>query len=106
MQTLSWHDSILLVSCFASVAGLYFYGRSQAEDPTDAEAAHETLVRLSFVYWLVYCASNWGEQICASSSQGLACSLRVLGLFSYILTFSCVLSVPLHAIEQRRRQPN
>ncbi len=106
MPTLSWHDAVLLVSCFTSVAGLYFFGRSQIEDPTDAEAAHETLVRLSFVYWIVYCCANWAEQICAASSQDVQCSLRILALLSYILTFSCVFSVPLHVIEQRRRQPN
>ena len=104
MPTLSWHDSVLLVSCVASVAGLYFYGRSPIEDPSDAEAAQETLTRLTFVYWLVYCFAHWGEQFCTAFPQSPACSLRILMLLSYILTFCCVLSLPLHLIEQRRKQ--
>lgn len=106
MPILSWHDAVLLVSCFTSIAGLYVFGRSHIEEPTEAEAAHETMVRLSFVYWIVYCCAYWGERICAASAPDLECSLRILALLSYILTFSCVLSVSLHGIEQRRRQPN
>lgn len=84
--------------------GLYCYGRSPIENPTEAQSTQETLVRLSFVYWTVYCFAHWGEKICAASPHGIACSLRILMLLSYVLTFCCVLSLPLHFIEQRRRQ--
>jgi hypothetical protein len=106
MPILSWHDYLLLLSGLASVAGLYLCCEPQAEDPTEFEAARETLVRMTFVYWFVYCSSKLGEQVCVAASQGLTCSLHLLGLLSYLLTFCCILSLPLHLIEQRHRQPH
>jgi hypothetical protein len=106
MPFISWHDWILVISSIASVAGLYFYGRSPIKVPSEAEAAQETLVRLTFVYWIVYCCAHWGEQACTALSPSLTCSLRLLMLLSYLLTFCCALSMPLHLIEQRRRQAN
>jgi hypothetical protein len=90
----------------ASVVGLYFYGRSPVENLSQAEADRETLVRLTFAYWIVYCCARWVEQACLDFSQSLTCSLRLLMLLSYLLTFCCVLSLPLQLLEQRRRQAN
>jgi hypothetical protein len=104
MHFSSWHDYIILISSIASAAGLYFYGRSPLENPSDAEATQETMTRLTFVYWMVYCCSHWGAQACVGFSPSLTYSFRFLMLMSYILTFCCVLSLPLHLIEQRRRQ--
>jgi hypothetical protein len=95
-----------VISGIASVTGLYFYGRSPLESLSEAKAVRETLVRLTFAYWIVYCCAHWGERACIDFSLSLTCSLRLLMLLSYILTFCCVLSLPLHLIEQRRRPAN
>jgi hypothetical protein len=104
MPILSWYDSALLISGLASVVGLCFFCQPQTVELTEAEAAQETLVRMTFVYWLVYCGAKFGEYVCAAGPQDWICSLHLLRLLSYLLTFCCVLSLPLHLIEQRHRQ--
>jgi hypothetical protein len=106
MPILSWHDTVLLISGLASVVGLYFFCQPQIVELTEAEAAQETLVRMTFVYWLVYCGAKFSEQVCEVVSQDWICSLHLLRLLSYLLTFCCVLSLPLHLVEQRHRQTN
>jgi hypothetical protein len=95
---------MIVISSIASGAGLYLYGRSPIKNPSEAEATQETMTRLTFVYWMVYCFAYWGAQACLEFSQSLTYSFRFLMLLSYLLTFCCVLSLPLHLIEQRRRQ--
>mgnify|MGYP003547824271 CR=1 FL=1 len=104
MWNLSWHESLVIFSCFTSVAGLMVFCRVQDKDPTEAEAMQETLVRMTFVYWIVHCISSFGDRIGDAMPQDLACSLRILALLSYVLTFCCVLTLPLQLIEQRYRQ--
>lgn len=106
MPTLAWHDGVLLLSCVTSLVGLCWVCQSPIAEPTEAEAAQETMVRLTFVYWMVYCLAHWASQLCDGSPHPVACSLRLMTLFAFLLTFCCVFSLPLHWIEQRHRQPN
>jgi hypothetical protein len=77
------------------------------KDPTDSEAMQETMIRLTFAYWTVFCLSNLGDRFCTFLPYDLSCRLRILSLLCFMLTFCCVLSLPLHLIEQfqRQRQP-
>jgi hypothetical protein len=58
MWNLSWHEYLVILSCFTSVGGLIASGRAEDKDPTEAQAMQETLVRMTFVYWIVYCISR------------------------------------------------
>jgi hypothetical protein len=104
MWNLSWHEYLVILSCFTSVVGLIAFGRNQDEDPTDAQAMQETLVRMTFAYWIVHCLSSFSDRIGDIMPQDFACSLRILALLSYVLTFCCVLTLPLQFIEQHYRQ--
>jgi hypothetical protein len=110
MSHLSWHDYLTLLSCTTSFMGLWFCCKdqtqtAQTQELSEAEAMSETLVRMTFVYWTLYCIAHWTAKLCSSIPQDLACSLHILTLLSYLLTFCCVLTIPLHLIEQRHRQP-
>jgi hypothetical protein len=104
MWNLSWHEYLVILSCFTSMGGLIACGRAEDKDPTEAEAMQDTLIRMTFVYWIVYCISSFSDRIDTVMPQDLACSLRILALLSYVLTFCCVLTLPLQLIEQRYRQ--
>lgn len=103
MPALSIYDGLLIGSCLASIVGLSVYCQPQSENPTEAEAIQETLVRMTFVYWVVYCVSHWGEKLCGAVEQPVVCSLHLLAVLSFILTFCCTITLPLHLIEQRQR---
>ncbi|MGB8700030.1 MAG: hypothetical protein WCD18_11495 [Thermosynechococcaceae cyanobacterium] len=102
MTALSWHDYLLITSCLTSAVGLTVFCHCPIPEPNAAEATQETLVRMTFIYWMLYCLSRLGQLWCDSTAQDFVCSLRVLALLSYVLTFCCVVSLPLHTIEQRR----
>jgi hypothetical protein len=106
MWNLSWHEYLVTLSCFTSVVGLIAFGRAQDKDPTESKAMQETVVRMTFVYWIVYCLSSFGDRMGDLMPQDFACSLRILALLSYVLTFCCILTLPLQFIERHYRQPD
>lgn len=98
---LSWHHWILILSALSSFVGLCWLCadcRNDLNDLTDAESTHQTLFRMAFAAWLMYCAAVLGETLCLNFAD--ECGLRVLSALSYVVTFCCVLGIPLHAIEQ------
>lgn len=105
MPIVSWHDSLLLFSSFTSVVGVGYAYRIALKDPTESEAMQETMVRLTFVYWIVFCLSSLGDRFFSFLPHDWSCRLKILSLLCFMLTFCCLLSLPLHFIEQRQRQP-
>jgi hypothetical protein len=104
MPILSWHDSFLLLSSLTSVVGLGYVYRIALKDPTESETMRETMIRLTFVYWIVFCLSSFGDRFLSFLPYDWSCRLKILSLLCFMLTFCCVLSLPLHFIEQRQRQ--
>jgi hypothetical protein len=100
---LSWHHWILVLSALCSFVGLCWLCADRNDNLTDAETTHQTLFRMAFAAWLMYCASTLGEALCQNFAED--CGLRVLSALSYVVTFCCVLGLPLHAIEQLQRKP-
>jgi hypothetical protein len=103
MPILSWHDSILLFSCLTSAVGVGYTYRISVKDPTESEAMRETMIRLTFVYWVVFCLSTLGDRFSTFLPYDLSCRFKILSLLGFMLTFCCVISLPLQLIEQRQR---
>jgi hypothetical protein len=104
MPILSWHDSILLCSSLTSIMGIGYSYRIALKDPTESEAMQETMVRLTFVYWTVFCLASVGDRFFTFLPYDLSCRFKILSLLCFMLTFCCLLGLPLHLIEQRQRQ--
>ncbi|MBW4549746.1 MAG: hypothetical protein KME35_01275 [Aphanocapsa sp. GSE-SYN-MK-11-07L] len=100
----SWHDYLLAASAIAAIAGLgLLFERKQSESISERRATSETLLRMTFVYWIVYCLAVGLQRFDLPDINGLAVSLKLTALFSYFLTFSSLLCLPLHHFEARRQ---
>ncbi len=90
-----WHDYWVVVSFVACIAGLFllFNTKHQAGE---LEATERSLSAMSFSYWMVYCVAFGIQKIDLPEWETLLLSLKLTTAFSYFLTFSCILSLPLH----------
>ncbi len=99
-----WHDYLLTASLIAAIAGLgLLLEGKKSESISERKATSETLLRMTFVYWIVYCVAVGLQKFDLPDVQGLAISLKLTALFSYFLTFSSLLCLPLHHFEARRQ---
>lgn len=99
-----WHDYLLAASAIAAIAGLGLLLKGkQSESISERRATSETLLRMTFVYWIVYCLAVGLQKFDLPDINGLAISLKLTALFSYFLTFSSLLCLPLHHFEARRQ---
>jgi hypothetical protein len=104
MLNLGWHDYLLAASLVAAIAGLGLLLGSKESVPTnERQATSQTLLRMTFVYWIVYCLTVGLQKFDLPDVNGLTISLKLTALFSYFLTFSSLLCLPLHHFEARRQ---
>jgi uncharacterized membrane protein len=97
------HDFFVLLSFMACIAGLLLlWERKQQKD--EAEETERILFRMSFSYWLVYCVAFAIQKIVLPDWETVMMSLRITAALSYFLTFSCVVSLPLHKLAVRHVQ--
>ena len=97
------HDFFVLLSFMACIAGLLLlWERKQQKD--EAEETERILFRMSFSYWLVYCVAFAIQKIVLPDWETIMMSLRITAALSYFLTFSCVVSLPLHKLAVRHVQ--
>jgi hypothetical protein len=98
MPYLSWHESFIVVSCFAAIAGLALsiWNRNSATDAI--EAADNMLIMMSFAYWLVYCIAMGLQKLMRPEWEIAIMSIKVTGVVAFLLTASCILSLPLNRI--------
>jgi len=89
------HEFVVAVSSVACVVGLFLLNHQEAQR-NDFEETEETLLKMSFSYWLVYCAAFGVEKIVVPNWEALSMSLKITTTLSYFLTFSCILSLPLY----------
>lgn len=89
------HEFVVAVSFVACIFGLWLLREDQVQKQ-EAQATEEVLLRMSFAYWLVYCIAFGIEKMVLPHWEGLTMMLRITIALSYLLTFSCVLSLPLH----------
>ncbi|MDH6059173.1 hypothetical protein NWP17_01730 [Chrysosporum bergii ANA360D] len=97
------HEFVVAVSFFACIAGLLLlWERNPSKD--HLEETEKILFRMSFSYWLVYCFAFGVEKLIFPDWETILMSVKITTALSYFLTFSCVLSLPLHKISVRRVQ--
>lgn len=89
------HEFVVAVSFVACIVGLFLLwdGKQQKDEREETE---QILFRMSFTYWLVYCVAFGLEKILLPSWEPIVMSLKITTALSYFLTFSCILSLPLH----------
>ncbi|NMG11212.1 hypothetical protein [Brasilonema sp. UFV-L1] len=94
------HDFFVLLSFIACIAGLLLlWEGEQKKDET--EETEEILFRMSFSYWLVYCVAFAIQKIVLPDWETVMMSLKITAALSYFLTFSCIVSLPLHKFAVR-----
>ncbi|AFZ23198.1 Protein of unknown function, DUF270 [Cylindrospermum stagnale PCC 7417] len=89
------HEFVVAVSSVACIVGLLLL-RDCKQHKDDAEETEQILLRMSFSYWLVYCVAFSLDKMLLPDWQGLTMTLKITTALSYFLTFSCILSLPLH----------
>lgn len=94
LTNLFCHEFVVAISFVACIVGLLLLRDKQGQD--EAEATEKVLLRMSFTYWLVYCIAFGIQKIVLPTWEGLIMTLKITTALSYFLTFSCILSLPLH----------
>lgn len=89
------HEFVLGVSFLACLLGLLLLWDNN-EQIDEAQATEESLLRMSFAYWLVYCIAFGIEKVFLFDWEAVIVTLKITTALSYFLTFSCILSLPLH----------
>jgi hypothetical protein len=65
-----------------------------ADDDTDNTS--DVLFAMTFAYWIVHCLAVGAQQWISPDWETFTMSLKWLAMISFLLTFSCALSLPLH----------
>ncbi len=95
------HEFVVAVSFVACIIGLVLLWDGNPEK-NDVEETEKILFRMSFTYWLVYCVAFGIEKIVLPEWESIIMSLRITTALSYFLTFSCIISLPLHKFAVHR----
>ena len=104
MATFSWHDYLMMLSFVSAIAGLALLLLEKAGSETDAEVADRVLLMMTFAYWLVYCASAVALRLVQPEWETVLLSVKLTGVLSYLLTATCVLSLPLHRVSVQQTE--
>lgn len=102
MPNIAWHDILVLISFFACIAGLLLLADPKQDRANELEETEQILFRMSFSYWLVYCAAIGIQKIVIPDWEILLLSLKIAAALSYFLTFACVVCLPLHRLAVRQ----
>jgi peptidoglycan biosynthesis protein MviN/MurJ (putative lipid II flippase) len=94
------HNFAVVASSVACILGLLLMWDSN-KPKNDAEETEQILVKMSFSYWLVYCISFGIQKAILPDWHNLLVTLKITAALSYFLTFSCILSLPLHKFSMR-----
>jgi hypothetical protein len=95
------HEFVVAVSFVACIIGLVLLWDSK-QQKSDVEETELILFRMSFTYWLVYCIAFGIEKLVIPDWESVVMTLRITTALSYFLTFSCIVSLPLHKFAVHR----
>jgi sensor domain CHASE-containing protein len=104
MPHASWHIYLMILSVFAAIAGLALLLDKNHPFKDDAEGTERVLLMMSFTYWLVHCLAIGAQRLILPEWETLMLSVKLTGLLAYLLTFACVLSLPLHKVAVRQME--
>ncbi|WP_414752257.1 hypothetical protein [Anabaena sp. CCY 9910] len=96
------HGFVVAVSFVACIAGLILLWDSKGTKDDEREETEKILFRMSFSYWLVYCVAFGLEKMVFPNYEPMMMTLKITTALSYFLTFSCILSLPLHRFAVRQ----
>jgi hypothetical protein len=96
------HGSVVAVSFVASILGLMLLWEGKDAKNDEKEETEKILFRMSFSYWLVYCVAFGLEKMVFPNYEPMMMTLKITTALSYFLTFSCILSLPLHRFAVRQ----
>ncbi|MCP6762733.1 MAG: hypothetical protein NHB32_29140 [Fischerella sp. CENA71] len=95
------HNFFVAVSFVACIIGLFLLWDNK-QQKNDVDATEVILFRMTFCYWLVYCVAFGIEKLVFPHWEAIHMTLRITTALSYFLTFSCVVSLPLHKFAVRQ----
>lgn len=101
MPQLSWHDVLLIFSFVAAIAGLALL-LSDSNPADEVEAADHMLLMMSFAYWLVFCLATGAQHLIQPEWESIVLGVKFTGVIAYLLTATCILSLPLHRVSARQ----
>lgn len=102
MPNLSWHDYLNILSFVAAIAGLLLLLQPRQKKVDEIVETEQSLLKMTFAYWMVYCTAIGLQKIVLPDWDILQVNLRLTAIFSYFLTFSCLLCLPLHRLSSRQ----
>ncbi len=89
------HDFTVMVSFVASIIGLSLLTKYKPFDDEMRET-ERILFQMSFSYWLIYCFAFGAQKLIHTDIESIITTLKITTALSYFLTFSCIISLPLH----------
>ncbi len=95
LSSLLCHEFVVALSFVACVAGLTLLWNVKPEE-NEAVETERVLFRMSFTYWLVYCIAFGIQKLVLPDWEHITTTLKITTALSYFLTFSCIVSLPLH----------
>ncbi|WP_421659444.1 hypothetical protein [Leptothermofonsia sp. ETS-13] len=104
MSHISWCSALLILSFFAAIAGLLLLLTDKQPGATEAEGIDRALLMMSFAYWAVHCVAVGLQKVILPEWEALLTGIKLTGVLSYLLTFACVLSLPLHRVSIRQAE--
>ena len=102
MLNLNWHDYSVLISFTACITGLCLISDGNETQANDLEETEQTLFKMSFTYWMVYCVAFGIQKIVLPDWEILLLNLKLTAALSYFLTFACIVCLPLHRFAVRQ----
>jgi hypothetical protein len=100
-----WIEYIRFASFCACVIGLFILYNDDSTQKDFGEA-NWNLMAFGFGYWTVNCLAHAVQQWFCPDCGSVWLSMKFTDLFSLLLTFCCVLSLPLNRISgQHRTEP-
>ncbi len=102
MQDFSWHDYLVIVSFGAAIAGVVLV-QTEPKTEDNLVLTDRAIFLMIFAYWLVYCLAAIGQKFVNPEWSLVIFSIRATAMFSYLLTTTCLISLPLHRYSASRQ---
>lgn len=104
MSELSLHELLVIFSSFACVAGIFLLVNDRDRAKDDVEAADHMLMLMTFAYWLVYCGAMGLQKMILPEWEIAMLSAKLTSVIAFLLTASCLLSLPLNRVADRQAE--
>lgn len=104
MPHLLWQHYLMMGSFIASMIGLSLILTGPETPETDHQETEQLLLKFSFAYWMLYCIAVAAQRLIPLEWEALLLGAKLTAVISYLLTFSCVLTLPIHHLSAFQKQ--